>query len=166
MPPVMPARQQLRQRCACTRTAGCASRCVLRAACCVAACCAAPGWEQQQQKQQLQQAQQAQQVFLPGVCSGDLLDGVVCSIRKFGALVELPQLSTVGLLHISQMSKGHVESVANAVAIGETLKALVLKVRAACVPPAVCCALSECAQSMRWCELRRRHAAGALQLAC
>eukprot|EP00955_Chlamydomonas_euryale_P027903 294183-Chlamydomonas_euryale.AAC.2 len=58
---------------------------------------------------------------------GDVLDGTVYSVQKYGALVKLADKST-GLLHISQISHERVQDVAQVFAVGDFVKAMFLTV--------------------------------------
>lgn len=54
---------------------------------------------------------------------GDTVDGVVKNITEFGAFIDLGGLD--GLLHISEMSWGHVESPKKLLKVGDTVKVLI-----------------------------------------
>lgn len=54
---------------------------------------------------------------------GDTVEGVVKNITEFGAFVDLGGLD--GLLHISEMSWGHVESPKKLLKVGDTVKVLI-----------------------------------------
>ncbi len=54
---------------------------------------------------------------------GDTVDGVVKNITEFGAFIDLGGLD--GLLHISEMSWGHVESPKKLLHVGDTVKVLI-----------------------------------------
>ncbi len=58
---------------------------------------------------------------------GKIYDGVVSSIKDFGAFVEiLPGRD--GLVHISELSSGYISSVDKVVGVGDTMKVLVIDV--------------------------------------
>ncbi|MBQ7463424.1 MAG: 30S ribosomal protein S1, partial [Lachnospiraceae bacterium] len=54
---------------------------------------------------------------------GDTVEGVVKNITEFGAFIDLGGLD--GLLHISEMSWGHVESPKKLLKVGDTVKVLI-----------------------------------------
>ena len=58
---------------------------------------------------------------------GDVVKGKVTKIAAFGAFVELTN-KIDGLIHISQLSKNHVEKVKDLLAIGDEVEARVIKV--------------------------------------
>jgi len=58
---------------------------------------------------------------------GDVVTGEVISIKPFGAFVKLESGQT-GLVHISQISDKYVEKVEDALEVGNTVKAKILKI--------------------------------------
>ena len=58
---------------------------------------------------------------------GDLVKGKVTKITAFGAFIELSN-KIDGLIHISQISKDHVEKVKDVLALGDDIEARVIKV--------------------------------------
>jgi small subunit ribosomal protein S1 len=58
---------------------------------------------------------------------GDLVKGKVTKITAFGAFIELTN-KIDGLIHISQISKDHVEKVKDVLALGDEIEARVIKV--------------------------------------
>jgi len=54
----------------------------------------------------------------PSVIVGEIYDGKVLKIKPFGAIVSLPN-SIPGLVHISQIANGFIQSVADVLAIGD-----------------------------------------------
>ena len=58
---------------------------------------------------------------------GDLVKGTVAKIASFGAFVNL-EGDIDGLIHISQISEGHVERVKDALKVGDEVEARVIKV--------------------------------------
>lgn len=59
---------------------------------------------------------------------GDVLDGRITSIKKFGAFVDLPGGST-GLVHISEISSAFVDDISKFLQIGQIVKVKVLTVQ-------------------------------------
>ncbi len=57
---------------------------------------------------------------------GQMRDGTVRSIQKYGAFVDLGGID--GLVHVSDMSYGHVDDPAQVVKVGDTVRVKVLKV--------------------------------------
>jgi polyribonucleotide nucleotidyltransferase len=58
---------------------------------------------------------------------GKIYDGVVSSIKDFGAFVEiLPGRD--GLVHISELSSGYISSVDKVIGVGDSMKVLVIDV--------------------------------------
>jgi small subunit ribosomal protein S1 len=55
---------------------------------------------------------------------GQLIDGVVVSLKPFGAFIEFDGIT--GLLHIKQISKNYVESLSNLFQLGQSVKAVVV----------------------------------------
>ncbi len=55
---------------------------------------------------------------------GQLIDGTVASLKPFGAFVEFDGVS--GLLHIKQISKNYVDSLATVLKVGQPIKAVVV----------------------------------------
>lgn len=55
---------------------------------------------------------------------GQLIEGTVVSIKPFGVFVEFDGIT--GLLHIKQISKNYVESLASLLQVGQTVKAVVV----------------------------------------
>ncbi len=58
---------------------------------------------------------------------GDIVKGVVSKIASFGAFVELEE-GVDGLVHISQISDGHVEKVQDALQVGQELEARIVRI--------------------------------------
>ncbi len=58
---------------------------------------------------------------------GDLVKGTVAKIASFGAFVSLDG-DIDGLIHISQLSEGHVEKVKDVIKVGDEIEARVIKV--------------------------------------
>ena len=58
---------------------------------------------------------------------GELVKGKVTKIAAFGAFVELSH-KIDGLIHISQLSKDHVEKVKDVLSVGDEVEARVIKV--------------------------------------
>lgn len=58
---------------------------------------------------------------------GDIIDGVVRNVTAFGAFVDIGGLD--GLLHISEMSWGHVDKPSNILSKGDTLKVIIKEIR-------------------------------------
>ena len=58
---------------------------------------------------------------------GDEVEGKVTKITAFGAFIELSR-KIDGLVHISQISKDHVEKVKDKLALGQEIKARVIKI--------------------------------------
>ena len=56
---------------------------------------------------------------------GQIVDGKVSGIKKFGAFVELPN-GEVGLVHISQVSKDYVENIEDVLTDGQPVKVKIL----------------------------------------
>ena len=69
-----------------------------------------------------EKAEKAKELF-DKIQAGDIVDGVVKNITDFGAFIDLGGAD--GLLHISEMSWGRVESPKKAFKIGDTVKVLV-----------------------------------------
>lgn len=63
---------------------------------------------------------------LESIQEGDVLDGVVQRIASFGAFVDVGGVD--GLVHISQLAHGHVESVSDVLKEGDEVKVKVLSV--------------------------------------
>lgn len=61
---------------------------------------------------------------------GQLVEGKVTSLKPFGVFVDLAGGAT-GLLHINQISKNYVESLANLFQVGQPIKALIANLDAA-----------------------------------
>ena len=59
---------------------------------------------------------------------GDVLDGRITRIKKFGAFVELPG-GTTGLIHISEISSTYVDDISKFLQIGQIVKVKVLTVQ-------------------------------------
>lgn len=59
---------------------------------------------------------------------GDVLDGRITRIKKFGAFVELPG-GTIGLIHISEISSTYVDDISKFLQIGQIVKVKVLTVQ-------------------------------------
>jgi len=58
---------------------------------------------------------------------GDLVNGKVTKITAFGAFIELSH-KIDGLIHISQLSKDHIEKVKDVLALGDEIEARVIKI--------------------------------------
>ena len=69
-----------------------------------------------------EKAEQAKKLF-DSIKAGDVVDGTVKNVTDFGAFIDLGGAD--GLLHISEMSWGRVESPKKAFKIGDTVKVLV-----------------------------------------
>ncbi len=67
------------------------------------------------------------QVFLKSYKAGDIVEGTVKSITKFGAFLEIIP-SVEGLIHISNLSYDKVESVESVLHVGETAKAKIIEI--------------------------------------
>ncbi|KAL8172436.1 hypothetical protein V2J09_024240, partial [Rumex salicifolius] len=61
------------------------------------------------------------------LCEGSLLEGTVSKIYSYGAQVRLAESNRSGLLHMSNISRGKVASVAGLLEVHEKVKVLVLK---------------------------------------
>lgn len=59
---------------------------------------------------------------------GDILNGKVNNIKKFGAFVELPN-KQVGLLHISEVSDDYVEDIRDYLKKGQHIRVKVIEVK-------------------------------------
>lgn len=59
---------------------------------------------------------------------GDILNGKVNSIKKFGAFVELPN-KQVGLLHISEVSDDYVEDIRDYLKKGQHIRVKVIEIK-------------------------------------
>ncbi|MBK3496710.1 30S ribosomal protein S1 [Viridibacillus sp. YIM B01967] len=64
--------------------------------------------------------------LLGGINSGDVLDGTVQRLASFGAFIDLGGVD--GLVHISQVSHGHVENVSDVLSEGQKVTVKVLSV--------------------------------------
>eukprot|EP00308_Calcidiscus_leptoporus_P005505 CAMPEP_0119377480 /NCGR_PEP_ID=MMETSP1334-20130426/45149_1 /TAXON_ID=127549 /ORGANISM="Calcidiscus leptoporus, Strain RCC1130" /LENGTH=271 /DNA_ID=CAMNT_0007396421 /DNA_START=176 /DNA_END=991 /DNA_ORIENTATION=- len=63
------------------------------------------------------------------LAAGQVVDGVVTSVKPFGAVVRLDGIEGVdGLLHISQVSQVYVEKMESVFEVGEHVRCLVIKV--------------------------------------
>ncbi len=58
---------------------------------------------------------------------GDIIEGVVRNVTAFGAFVDIGGLD--GLLHISEMSWGHVDKPSNVLSKGDTLKVIIKEIK-------------------------------------
>ncbi|VFQ80162.1 unnamed protein product [Cuscuta campestris] len=58
---------------------------------------------------------------------GTLLEGTVLKLFPYGAQVRIGETNRSGLLHISNITKGHISSVGDLLAVNEKIKALVVK---------------------------------------
>lgn len=58
--------------------------------------------------------------------SGEMVEGLVTNVTDFGAFVDLGGVE--GLIHVSELSWGRVQSTTEVVQVGQTIKALVLQV--------------------------------------
>jgi small subunit ribosomal protein S1 len=58
---------------------------------------------------------------------GDLVKGVVSKIASFGAFVEIEE-GVDGLVHISQISEGHVDKVQDALQVGQEVEARIVRI--------------------------------------
>ncbi|WP_010168576.1 S1 RNA-binding domain-containing protein [Candidatus Epulonipiscium viviparus] len=58
---------------------------------------------------------------------GQILEGTVTGIKPFGAFISLPN-SYNGLVHISHITHGYLENIADAIKIGDVVKVKVLTV--------------------------------------
>ncbi len=67
------------------------------------------------------------QVFINNYKVGDIIDGTVKSITKFGAFVEIIPM-VEGLVHISNLSHDKVESVESVLKVGETTKFKIIEI--------------------------------------
>jgi polyribonucleotide nucleotidyltransferase len=78
-------------------------------------------------KESAQEAMRMVEACTATVQIGKIYDGVVSSIKEFGAFVEiLPGRD--GLCHISEISSGYISSIDKVVAVGDTMKVLVIDV--------------------------------------
>ena len=58
---------------------------------------------------------------------GQVVEGKVTSITKFGAFVQIDE-STIGMVHISEVSHQFIEDITGILQVGQTVKAMVMKV--------------------------------------
>ncbi|OON97805.1 MAG: RNA-binding protein S1 [Epulopiscium sp. Nele67-Bin005] len=58
---------------------------------------------------------------------GQIIDGTVTGVKPFGAFVALDE-NTQGLVHISHISHGFLENIADAVKIGDKVKVKILSI--------------------------------------
>ena len=78
-------------------------------------------------KESAQEAMRMVEACTATVQIGKIYDGVVSSIKEFGAFVEiLPGRD--GLCHISEISSGYISSIDKVVAVGDAMKVLVIDV--------------------------------------
>ena len=73
-----------------------------------------------QEQEQIEQVEQAEQVVV-----GNIYTGKVLKIKPFGAIVSLPGTAP-GLVHISQITAGYVQSVEDILEIGDEVNVRVL----------------------------------------
>ncbi|OON99842.1 MAG: RNA-binding protein S1 [Epulopiscium sp. Nele67-Bin004] len=59
--------------------------------------------------------------------TGQIIEGTVTGVKPFGAFVALDE-STQGLVHISHITHGYLENIADAIAIGDKVKVKVLSI--------------------------------------
>ncbi|ARF15467.1 30S ribosomal protein S1 [Sporosarcina ureae] len=72
------------------------------------------------------QNEQKKEAALSEIQEGDILDGTVQRIASFGAFVDIGGVD--GLVHISQISHGHIESVSDVLKEGDEIQVKVLSV--------------------------------------
>ena len=60
-----------------------------------------------------------------GVVAGNIYTGKVLKIKPFGAIISLPG-SPPGLVHISQIASGFIQSVADVLSVGDEVEVLVV----------------------------------------
>ncbi|ARK25915.1 30S ribosomal protein S1 [Sporosarcina sp. P37] len=70
--------------------------------------------------------EQKKEEALSGIQEGDILDGTVQRIASFGAFVDIGGVD--GLVHISQISHGHIENVSDVLKEGDEIQVKVLSV--------------------------------------
>ncbi len=61
------------------------------------------------------------------IAVGDVVEGVVTGITKFGAFVKLDE-KTVGLVHISEVADTYVKSITDFIQEGDTVKVKVINI--------------------------------------
>ena len=71
--------------------------------------------------------EELQKQFFENVHEGDIVDGTVKNLTTFGAFVDLGGID--GLLHISEMSWGRVESPMKAFTVGQPLRVMVKEIK-------------------------------------
>ena len=62
-----------------------------------------------------------------GLAVGDVLEGKVSGITKFGAFVDLPEGKT-GMVHISEVAQTYVKEISDFVKIGQVVKVKVMSI--------------------------------------
>ena len=75
-------------------------------------------------------AEQADKQPRASVVVGEIYSGKVLKIKPFGAIVSLPN-SIPGLVHISQIANGYIQSVADVLAVGDEVDVRVVSLDAA-----------------------------------
>ena len=62
-----------------------------------------------------------------GLAVGDILEGKVSGITKFGAFVDLPEGKT-GMVHISEVAQTYVKEISDFVKMGQVVKVKVMSI--------------------------------------
>jgi len=79
--------------------------------------------EQFEEDEQISEASGSQQEIMVAV--GNIYTGTVLKIKPFGAIISLPD-STPGLVHISQIAAGYVQSVEDVLEVGDEVNVRVV----------------------------------------
>ena len=58
---------------------------------------------------------------------GQIVEGKVTSITKFGAFVQIAE-GAIGMVHISEVSQGFIEDINTVLTVGQTVKAMIMKI--------------------------------------